>query len=131
MSPTRIELCHALAATLLLSAGADAVLAAEGSVAIQCDLLGREIALRAAEQMETAITTANRATLAEIARQACLDYQVQPVMADAAPGTISPAAQETTPTAAPEAEESDAAGLFDLEIIEPEDRVRRPGLKRR
>jgi hypothetical protein len=95
--------------------------AAEASADLMCDQLGREIALRAAEQLGAAINTANRAELAEIARQACLDYRTMPVV-DVQPIQQAPAG--------PAAEDS-GEGLFDLEVIDPEDRVRRAGLKRR
>ena len=99
---------------------------------MMCDQLGREIALRAAEQMGS-FDADSRTTLAAIARQACLDHhgtsamsmqQAGPAAAAMAPAAVvvdEPAADET----------GEAEGLFDVEIIDPQERVRRPGLKRR
>ena len=83
-----------------------------------CDQLGREIALRAAEQMPQSFDSAARTQLAAIAESACIEF--------GANTAGLPAASETG-DAAPDAN----GELFDLELIEPQDRVRRPGLKRR
>lgn len=86
-----------------------------------CNQLGREVALRAAEQMQTALDAAARSELAAIAETVCREFTV-PM---ATPPAVSGEAE--APAAQPPAERE---GLFDLQLIPPEDRVRRPGLKR-
>lgn len=83
-----------------------------------CNQLGREIALRAAEQMPQSFDSAARTQLAAIAESACIEF--------GANITGAPSASVAGDTAADENGE-----LFDLDLIEPQDRVRRPGLKRR
>jgi hypothetical protein len=115
--------CCSLPLVFIFSTCTTTVQAADDSAVIMCDQLGREIALRAAEQLGAAINTTNRSILADIARQACLDYQVMPA---AVAGTARPAPATEAP-----GDEPGEAGLFDVEIIDPQDRVKRPGLKRR
>jgi hypothetical protein len=97
-----------------------AALAASAPDQRDCNLLGREIALRAAEELTVSLNAEARARLAAIAESTCLANPV-------------PAFADTAAAAAPDVSEDDPATreLFDLEIIEPQDRVRRPGLKRR
>jgi hypothetical protein len=96
-------------------------LAAEGAAPalLYCNQLGREIALQAAEQLSVTLDVDSRTQLASIAEQACLDYA----------RTAQPAATENDPAAAVAPEKKNE--FFDLELIDPADRVRRPGLKRR
>lgn len=96
-----------------------------------CNQLGREVALRAAEQLSgVGLDTAARAELASIAETVCMDYTAQAAVmpaADSADGAVGQAA------AALESDEPEEAGrrsVFGLELIPPEERVRRPGLKR-
>jgi hypothetical protein len=115
--------CCSLPVIIILATCTTTAHAAGDSADIMCDQLGREIALRAAEQLGAAIDTSTRSTLADIAGQACLDYQSMP-----------PAGAETArpaPAADDRVDEPGEAGLFDVEIIDPQDRVKRPGLKRR
>lgn len=99
-----------------------------------CNQLGREVALRAAEQLQAGLDASERSQLAAIAEAVCVEY-TQPVAAEestvsptAAPATEAAAAATDTDTAT--AAEEPRRRLFDLEIIPPEERVRRAGLKR-
>jgi len=89
-----------------------------------CNQLGREIALRAAEQMPVSLDADSRRQLAVLAETACLEHMTG--AAAPAPASAPPAAAdaETPGTAS-------GSGLFDLELVDPADRVRRGGLKRR
>jgi hypothetical protein len=110
-----------------------------------CNLQGREIALRISEEVSEELSASGRNRIATIAEEVCLDYSED----NAAPATqglplvsrpasaqgVVPATAASVP--APESasettgEGEDEDGLFNLRIIDPEDRVRRPGLKRR
>lgn len=87
-----------------------------------CNQLGREIALRAAEQMPQSFDSAARSRLAAIAEGACVEFSTDVAATPVGAPAASPA---------PEAADDGQASLFDVELIAPEDRVRRPGLKRR
>lgn len=111
---------RALVSVVLLSALSSTAChaaAADDPAALRCNQLGREIALQAAEQLSVRLDADSRSQLAEIAEQACMDYapvaQAVPAMAPA---------EAATP--------EDNNELFDIELIDPADRVRRPGLKR-
>jgi len=86
-----------------------------------CNQLGREVALRAAEQMQAGLDAAARSELAAIAEAVCREFTVPMATGPAVSG------EAEAPDAEPPAERG---GLFDLQLIPPEDRVRRPGLKR-
>jgi len=89
-----------------------------------CNQLGREIALRAAEQLQVSLDADSRSQLAGLAETACLEHMT----GAAAPTPASvPAAAADAETPSPAA----GNGLFDLELVDPADRVRRGGLKRR
>jgi hypothetical protein len=94
-----------------------------------CNHLGREIALRAAEQMQAGLGAGERSELARIAEEVCREFSVPAVDAAAAESSIAEpvAAAEA---AVPEAAGAERRGLLNLEIIPAEERVRRPGLKR-
>jgi hypothetical protein len=98
--------------------------AAAADTAAGCNQMGREVALRAAEQMQADFDAAARTELAAIAEAVCLEFTV--------PAAAS--ASSSAPAAASEAPATDAVKerreAFGLEIIPPEERVRRPGLKR-
>ena len=85
-----------------------------------CNQLGREVALRAAEQMQAGLDAAARTELAAIAEAVCIEFTV-PVAA----GENAAAASGADKAAGDERRE-----VFGLELIPPEERVRRPGLKR-
>lgn len=88
-----------------------------------CNLQGREIALRISEEVNSALSAEARNQIAGIAEQVCQDYAGQSASYTVIqrPGSNEPAASESTEN-----------GLFgEMKIIEAEDRVRRPGLKRR
>jgi hypothetical protein len=113
---------RAMVSVVLLSAlSLTASFAAEGTdpAGLHCNQLGREIALQAAEQLSVPLDADSRTKLAGIAEQACLDY-ARPAQ---------PAVTEAAPAAAVVPDKNNE--FFDLELIDPADRVRRPGLKRR
>jgi hypothetical protein len=90
-----------------------------------CNQLGREVALRAAEQLPAAgLDAAARAELAAIAEAVCVDY-TQP-LADSAAAAGAAAARGAAETA-----EEGRRNILGLDIIPPEERVRRAALKRR
>ena len=93
-----------------------------------CNLQAREIALRISEEVSNELTAAERNQIVVIAEEVCMDIAPPPRVA-----RPNVQAESASPTASPEAsDEEDEDGLFgDLRIIDPEDRVRRPGLKRR
>ena len=102
-----------------------------------CNLQGREIALRISEEVSSDLTTADRARIATIAEEVCSEYRPAAPAADmpvvSRPAAPQPAPQAVTVPATPEpaaTDEEEDGGLFDLKIIDPDDRVRRPGLKR-
>jgi hypothetical protein len=124
--------------------------AAEDAGNRACNLQGREIALRVTEEVSPDTSASERNRIAAIAEQVCLDFAVttagpapanmpvisrpaaaqQPAQAVAAPVAGTPETAGPA-TAAEEAAEEDSGLLGDIRIIDPEDRVRRPGLKRR
>ena len=102
-----------------------------------CNLQGREIALRISEEVSPDLTSADRARIAAIAEEVCGEYRPAAPAADmpmvSRPAVPQTAPQAVTAPAAPEpaaTDEEEDGGLFDLKIIDPADRVRRPGLKR-
>lgn len=108
------------AAVVLLSSVFLPGLVLAADAAGSCNLLGREVALRAAEQLNTAIIDADqRMQLALIAEAVCEEYQADALLIEQA-GQGSGA----------DAEDADNKFLT-LDLIAPEDRVRRTALKRR
>jgi len=104
-------------------------LAAAAASAPNCNQLGREIALRAAEQLEVPLDAQTRTELAALAEAACLEGEaVAPVEArvEESAGVVAEPAEPEADT-----EAGRASRLFDIEVIDPADRVQRPGLKRR
>jgi len=89
-----------------------------------CNQYGRELALRASEEGVLTLDGAQRAALAQLAETVCLEFRAD---APAPAATSAPAGPDQVPAAAESGEKN---GLFDFEIIDPQDRVRRPGLKR-
>jgi hypothetical protein len=106
-----------------------ALAAAAASGPNNCNQLGREIALRAAEQLEVPLDAQARTELAALAEAACLEGEaVAPAEArvEESTGVVAEPAEPETDT-----EAGRASRLFDIEVIDPADRVQRPGLKRR
>ena len=96
------------------------VAAAELQDGLMCNQMGREIALRAAEQIDPGIDAATRTRLAAIAREVCVEFNTG-VPAGAQFGESAPAEAEEQPG---------KSGFLNPQVIDPADRVRRPGLKR-
>ena len=103
-------------------------IAAHAQSALSCNQLGRELALRATEQGIGSLSATDRTTLAALTETVCQEFQQAVPAASSTPVLPSAPADAATP-AAPE-EEQRERGLFDLDVIDPADRVRRPGLKR-
>lgn len=132
MKPSMNLSMNLSAAGFVLAAGAVALLPVNAAAAETdpvCNQLGREVALRAAEQMQAGLDTAARTELAAIAEAVCIEFTVPAATAAAAAGGNASAAAEAERTASNEAD-SERREAFGLEIIPPEERVRRPGLKR-
>jgi len=119
--------------------------AAEGTDSRACNLQGREIALRITEEVSGELTADDRTRIAAIAEEVCLGFapnaRNRSAQSGGTPVISRPVASEqaTTAVAAPQAAEAEAqqtdeeddGGLFgNIRIIDPEDRVKRPGLKR-
>jgi hypothetical protein len=107
------------AAVVLLSTIFLPGLAQAADVAGSCNLLGREVALRAAEQINAALDAEQRTQLALIVEAACEEYQADALLIDQA---------GQSPGADAEGEDNK---FLTLDLIAPEDRVRRTALKRR
>ena len=103
--------------------------AAESAVSpgLGCNQLGRELALRSVEELGLGLDAAQRSNLAALAETVCLEFQSLPVREQAV-FESSPETAVPPPVMANEEDKKD--GFFSLEKIAPEDRVRRPGLKR-
>jgi len=88
-----------------------------------CNLQAREIALRVSEEVNSQLRSAERSQIAVIAEEVCLEYAPP----QGGPRRGPKAAEAKTP---PESDDENALP-GGLRIIDPEDRVQRPGLKRR
>ncbi len=97
-----------------------------------CNLQGREIALRISEEISSGMSADDRARIAAIAEEVCGDYSTAavPVPPAGMPVVSSPAVTAPAAPEKAETEEDEEGGLFDIKIIDPDDRVKRPGLKR-
>ena len=114
-------------ALLACSAGtypATAASAPDADTLQRCNLQARELALQASEKLLPELDAEMRSSLAMLAEEICLDYFQGSV-------TSVPGDNSTAVNAAASSEEEDGGPFGDLRIIEPEDRVQRPGLKRR
>ena len=98
--------------------------AADSDTLQRCNLQARELALQANEKLLPELDVEMRSSLAMLAEEVCLDYFQGTV--SSAPGTDS-----TAVNAAASSEQEDDSPFGSLRMIEPEDRVQRPGLKRR
>jgi len=112
-----------------------------------CTMQGREIALRVGEELDTALNADERNQIARIAARVCVDFAEEgnmPVVARPNSDLAARASSEASAMARSEEVVSDVEndendeneeerkGLFgNLKIIDPEDRVKRPGLKRK
>jgi hypothetical protein len=97
-----------------------------------CNLQGREIAFRISKEISSDLSADDRARIAAIAEEVCGDYSTaaMPLPTAGMPVVSRPAV--TAPAALDKAEtgEDEEGGLLDIKIIDPDDRVKRPGLKR-
>jgi hypothetical protein len=130
---------------LLNGMSVNAAEVAEISEARFCNFQGREIALRISEEVSNDLSTNERSQIAEIAEEVCENYYaeialIQTSESAQSAGSIAAQAQPDStdnsqnigqqgPLIAPFEDEEGLLG--DLRIIDSEDRVRRPGLKRR
>lgn len=120
-------------------------LAAESVDERACNQQGREIALRVSEEVSDGLDASGRSRIAAIAEEVCLEFNgagnaaglpvvarpAQPAAAAPAQAAAGAQAPGAAAEAAGETEAEEDGGLFNLRIIDPEDRVQRPGLKRR
>ena len=147
--------------SLLFSMLATPVFAANNASAMDdrlCNLQAREIALRISEELDSDYTARQRDEISRIAEEVCKDYSTQsstlpvinrPAGSQAMPMSAQERSQQATSqrlnaseskamtsddvsdTSDSAAEEESDGIIGGLKIIDPEDRVRRPGLKRR
>jgi len=94
-------------------------------VDLRCNQLGRELALRSVKELGLELNSESRSELAGLAEQICMDFEVYSPLSEEAPlTTVKPEPDRGT------LDREEKEGLFSLKKIAPEDRVRRPGLKR-
>ena len=147
--------------SLLFSMLATPVFAANNASAMDdrlCNLQAREITLRISEELDSDYTATQRDEISRIAEEVCQDYSNQnstlpvinrPAGSQAMPMSAQERSQQATSqrlnaseskamtsddvsdTSDSAAEEESDGIIGGLKIIDPEDRVRRPGLKRR
>jgi len=110
-----------------------------------CNQQGREIALRISEEVRGSLDTAERNKIAAIAEEVCLDFATpavqsnRPVIGRPAPAqqanvaaAVAAAPETKVESESDEANDADEEGLLgNIRIIPAEERVRRPGLKRK
>jgi len=102
-----------------------------------CNLQAREIALRISEEVSSDMSAAERGQIVAIVEDVCMKSAPLPRVArpnplNARPAPAEPETQEMENVVQEEIEEEDDGGLLGgLRIIDPEDRVKRPGLKRK
>lgn len=92
-----------------------------------CHLQARELALRVSEEMSGDFNAVQRQALTALSEETCLAYFAAP------PGSADRRNSQTEDSGeAGQQVQEEKSGLFgDIRMIPPEDRVRRPGLKRR
>jgi len=127
-----------MVALCLMLLSIQALHAAESMDARLCNLQAREIALRAGEEASLSLSKAQRERLSTIAEEVCIDYASRQIISDTGPTQAAPAvaalqADAADADAAQDAEqEEESRGIFGgIKFIDPKDRVRRAGLKRR
>ena len=110
-----------------------------------CNFQGREIALRISEEVSKDLSANERRQIAEIAEEVCQNYYAETALIQTSESAqsvgsiaakVQPNSTENLPNIGQQGPQiapvQDEEGLLgDLRIIDSEERVRRPGLKRR
>lgn len=116
--------------------------AADAMDARLCNIQAREIALRISEELDSEFSARERSQISTIAEEVCLDLAnefsgpdsnglTENTPSGTSPNDNNPADSVQSRPQVDENEAEDGGLLGDLRIIDSEDRVRRPGLKRR
>lgn len=103
-----------------------------------CNMQSREIALRISEEVNPDLSARERGQIRAIAEEICLDFasefpgpESNNLTANGQSGTSRNSDSLQSRQDSDENEGDESGLLGDLRVIESEDRVRRPGLKRR
>ena len=110
-----------------------------------CNFQGREIALRISEEVSKDLSANERRQITEIAEEVCQNYYAETALIQTSESAqsvgsiaakVQPNSTENLPNIGQQGPQiapvQDEEGLLgDLRIIDSEERVRRPGLKRR
>ncbi len=97
-----------------------------------CNLQAREIALRISEEVSSTMTSWERSQIVAIAEEVCIGNRAMSSTTNFDQASTS--ADNMAATSGDDKDQVDEEGrglLGDLKIIDPEDRVKRPGLKRK
>jgi len=97
-----------------------------------CNLQAREIALRISEEVSSTMTSWERSRIVAIAEEVCIGNKAMSSTTNF--DQTSTSADNMAATPGDDKDQVDEEGrelLGDLKIIDPEDRVKRPGLKRK
>jgi hypothetical protein len=97
-----------------------------------CNLQAREIALRISEEVSSTMTSRERSQIVSIAEEVCIGNRAMSSSTNFDQASTS--ADNMAATSGDDKDQVDEEGrglLGDLKIIDPEDRVKRPGLKRK
>jgi D-mannonate dehydratase len=97
-----------------------------------CNLQAREIALRISEEVSSTMTSWERSQIVAIAEEVCIGNRAMSSTTNFDQASTS--ADNMAATPGDDKDQVDEEGrelLGDLKIIDPEDRVKRPGLKRK
>jgi len=97
-----------------------------------CNLQAREIALRISEEVSSTMTSWERSQIVAIAEEVCIGNRAMSSSANFDQASTSADNMAEAPGDDKDQVDEEGRGLLgDLKIIDPEDRVKRPGLKRK
>jgi hypothetical protein len=97
-----------------------------------CNLQAREIALRISEEVSSTMTSWERSQIVAIAEEVCIGSRAMSSSTNFNQASTSADNMAATPEDDKDQVDEEGRGLLgDLKIIDPEDRVKRPGLKRK
>lgn len=97
-----------------------------------CNLQAREIALRISEEVSSTMTSWERSQIVAIAEEVCIGNRAMSSTTNFDQASTSADNMAATPGDDRDQVDEEGRGrLGDLKIIDPEDRVKRPGLKRK
>jgi len=97
-----------------------------------CNLQAREIALRISEEVSSAMTSWERNQIVAIAQEVCIGNRAIPSTTNFYQDSSSADNMAAPPEDDKDQVDEEGRGLWgDRKIIDPEDRVKRPGLNRK